>query len=352
MAKKYNKGNGQGSVYKLSGNRRNPWIAIVTTGWIIVDGKAKQIRKPIGYFSSQAKAESELLKYLDDPYDLSEKSLTFSDVYEKWSKEYFDTLSNPSSARSYIAAYKHSEPLHKFEMKSIKVMHLEQTIASAKVGDSTKARMKSLYNLMYKYAMKHEIVSTDYAQLCNGIKVGINAPKIPFTDEEIETLWNRRNESYILDMALIQIYSGWRPQELILLRTDDVDLENMTMVGGMKTEAGKNRIVPIHSCITHIIKKFYDPSEEFLFKCEDGTKMTYDKYNHRFHKAMNLINMNHKPHECRHTFITLAKKHNVNEYILKKIVGHTIKDITEGIYTHRDIAEYKREIEKIKAPSS
>ena len=35
------------------------------------------------------------------------------------------------------------------------------------------------------------------------------------------------------------------------------------------------------------------------------------------------------------------------DYILKKIVGHEIRDITEKVYTHRNIEELISEIEKI-----
>lgn len=352
MAKNYRNANGQGSVYKLSGNRRRPWVAAVTLGWEVNPdtGKAKQIQKPIGYYETKLLASAALAEYNQDPYDLAQKSLTFAEVYERWSSEYFPTLTNQSGVRTYKSTFMHSQPLHDMPMKDIKVAHLEDTIKNAQVGDATKGKMKSMYNMMYRYAMKHEIVKTDYAALCNGVKVGVNAPKVPFSDAEVQTLWERREESYIIDMALIEIYSGWRPQELAILKTEDIDLEQLIISGGMKTDAGKNRIVPIHSAIVDIVKMYYDPGNEYLFKCEDGTNMTYDKYYNRFTKTMKLLDMDHAPHETRHTFITLAKKYNVNEYVLKRIVGHQIKDITEGTYTHRDIENLREEIEKIKAP--
>ena len=68
----------------------------------------------------------------------------------------------------------------------------------------------------------------------------------------------------------------------------------------------------------------------------------------RFNKIMKRLNMTHKPHDTRHSFITLAKTAGVNEYILKLIVGHAVEDITEKIYTHRSIEDLHREIQKIK----
>ena len=74
-------------------------------------------------------------------------------------------------------------------MKDIRVEHLEETIRDADVGNFTKGRIKSLFNMMYRYAMKHEIVQRDYAQLRNAVKR--EAPEkevIPFTPEEISLL--------------------------------------------------------------------------------------------------------------------------------------------------------------------
>jgi len=76
----------------------------------------------------------------------------------------------------------------------------------------------------------------------------------PFTDEEILRIWNSKDSVPFADMILIGIYSGWRPQELSILQIADIDLEAVTMKGGLKTDAGKNRIMPIHSIIKPLIE--------------------------------------------------------------------------------------------------
>lgn len=43
-------------------------------------------------------------------------------------------------------------------VKDIRPNHLEGTIENVQVGDSTKSRMKSMYNLMFRYALKYDIV--------------------------------------------------------------------------------------------------------------------------------------------------------------------------------------------------
>lgn len=343
--------NGYGSIHKLGGKRRKPWRVRKTTGWVIDEKteKARQEYITIGYYETQAEARAALADYNKNPYDIATASIKFSEVYKMWSDEHFKEIV-PSAVRTWKSAYNHSKPLWDMKMKDIKVIHLERTISEANVGDDTKKRMKSMYNLIYKFALKHEIVTVDYAQLCNKVKKTTESkPRIPFAEKEIQLLWDNLDFPFV-DMILIGIYSGWRPQELATLKTENIDLEKGTMLGGLKTEAGKNRYVPIHSKILPLVEKRYNPDNKMLFTSPDsknGTEMTYYKYREHFNKVMEFLKLNHTPHEARHTFITMAKSANVDEYCLKLIVGHSIGDITERIYTHRKIEELKAEIEKI-----
>lgn len=352
--------NGYGTIYKVSGKRSRPYRAMKTDKWIIdpVTGKSKQIRSTIGYYQSREDAMIALANYNENPYDIKADSITFSEVYEKWSENYFPTLSNPSSVRTVTAAYAYCNGLYDMRMKDIKVSHLEGTILNAQVGDSTKSRIKSLFNMMYKYAVAHDIVEKDYASVMfangNPIKRSRTKEVIPFSQEEIFLLWDNLDSIAFADMILIGIYSGWRPQELAILKVADIDIKVGTMLGGLKTDAGKNRIVPIHPLIRPLIenrmKEATSMQSEFLFNDangQQGTYMTYDKYRKRFEKVMKYLKLTHRPHETRHTFITKAKACNVDEYILKLIVGHAIDDITEKVYTHRTIDQLRAEMEKI-----
>jgi integrase len=214
--------------------------------------------------------------------------------------------------------------------------------------------------MLYRYALAHDIVEKDYASLMfsngNPIKRERQKEPVPFSSDEIALLWQNVDTVPFVDMVLIGIYSGWRPQELAILKVADIDLENGTMRGGLKTDAGKNRIVPIHHIIKPLIEKRITEANEleseYLFNDingQQGTYMTYDKYRNRFDKLKKRLKLeHHHPHETRHTFITNAKAAGVDEYILKLIVGHAIQDITEKVYTQRTIEQLKTEIEKIK----
>ena len=291
--------NGYGCIYKLSGRRRKPYAARKTDKWIIdaTTGKAKQTYINLGCFETREEAMIALANYNENPYDIKTDSITFSEVYEKWNKNYFPTLSSPSSIRTITAAYAYCNGLYDMRMKDIRVSHLEGTILNADIGDSTKGRIKSLFNMMYKYAVAHDIVDKDYASVMfangNPIKRERTKEPIPFTGEEVQQLWDNKDLIPFADMVLIGIYSGWRPQELSILQIADIDLEAETMKGGLKTDAGKNRIVPIHPIIKPLIenrmKEANTLQSEYLFNDingQQGTYMTYDKYRKRFQKVM------------------------------------------------------------------
>ena len=353
--------NGYGTIYKLPGRRSKPYRAMKTDNWILdaVSGKSKQNRFTIGYYATREEAMIALATFNENPYDIKTDSITFSEVYKKWSDEYFPTLSNPSSIRTITAAYAYCNGIYNMRMKDIKVAQLESTVKNAQVGDSTKSRIKSLFNMMYKYAKANDIVEKDYASLMFATgspfkNITKEQKHKDFTEDEVIALWNSLNTIPFADMVLIGIYSGWRPQELATIQLDNIDLEKGYIQGGLKTDAGKNRIVPIHPLIKPLIENRYNEARSLnsthLFNdisSQTGKEMTYDKYRKRFEKVMKRLNFNNTPHDTRHTFITKAKKCNVDEYILKLIVGHAIEDITEKVYTHRTIEELKAEMEKI-----
>ena len=338
--------NGNGSVYKIHGRRRRPWGARITVGWQLDanTGKARQVYHVIGTFPTRLEAEMALNSFLENPYDINTRNITFSEVYSRWSSEYYETLSNPSSTRSYKAAYAYCRPLYEMRMRDLRVEHLQGVINDAKVGDATKQRMKSLFNMLYKWCLIHEIVDKDYSALFVQ-KVGKRdkTKRVPFKNSEVQRLWKIRDFG-VTDMILFSLYTGFRPSEVLLIENCNVDLERWRIKGGMKTEAGTDRIVPIHSRIRSLVVDHYNPENKFLFPNEKNQFMTYDQYRGRFKKVMRFLGITHTPHEARHTFISCAKHFKVDENLLKAIVGHKIRDVTEAVYTHRAYSDYEEAV--------
>lgn len=371
--------NGYGSVTKLSGNRRKPYLARVTLGWITdpQTGKTKQHRVPIGTFKTKKEALQALAEYGANPYDIQNNNLTLADLYEKWTAAYFPTLESDSSSRTITSAWKYCHAIYGMRVKDLRARHIKGVMedgyiisergknAGEKVPASpgTKARIKSMFNLMLDYALEYEIVDKNYARtfdLSNDIikeKEAATRGHINFNDQEMKTLWENVDAIRFVDWILIQCYMGWRPQELAILELENVDLENWCITGGMKTEAGRCRTVPIHTRIRELVRRNYNRAVELgssrLFNDPDATKggmkITYDKYAGRFAKVVEVLNLreDHRPHDPRTTFITMAKKAKVDEYVIKLLAGHKITDVTEAVYTKRDIEWLRTELEKM-----
>lgn len=369
--------NGTGHVFRMKDkSRRNPWRVRITVGWEMNEatGKSKQIIKTLGYYPSRRKAEVALNEYLDDPYNIGNKDMTFEELYKEWSEYYFATLSGVSSVRTIMSAYRYMHLIYKMKVRDIRVRHLEGCLEDAYIisdrgkdkgkkrnaSACVKARMKSVFNLMFDYAVRYDIVKTNYArnfEVSKEIKEKKKREKKSvtiFSNVELMTLWDNVDKYSFVDMILIGIYSGWRPQELAILKVRDVDLDGDTFFGGLKTDAGKNRIVPIHPLIKKLVNRCYEEAmeleSEYLFNDSEGqrgTVMTYDKYRHRFEKIMKRLDMKHRPHETRHTFSTLAKAYDMKDNVRKLIMGHAIIDFTDRVYTHPMLEELRYEMGKV-----
>ena len=77
--------NGYGSVTKLSGNRRKPYLARVTLGWIVDEqtGKVTQNRINLGTYKTKKEALQALADYGANPYDIQNNNLTVAEKNEK-----------------------------------------------------------------------------------------------------------------------------------------------------------------------------------------------------------------------------------------------------------------------------
>ena len=193
--------NGVGTVYKLPGNRRNPYIVRKTIGWEIdiKTGKHKQTYITIGYAPTRAKGLEMLMDYNKNPYDIEASKTTFEEVFEKWSAEKFPTIS-ASNVKGYQASYKCCQLLHKRIFKELKLKDLQSVIDTCGKNYPTLRKLKVLLNQMYEYAMKYELCNKDYSQYVDILKFKNKNPnktdRKPFTENEINALWIQQNNIY------------------------------------------------------------------------------------------------------------------------------------------------------------
>lgn len=337
--------NGYGSVFKLSGKRRRPWAVRITTGWTD-DGK--QLVEYLGYYETRQKAMLGLAEYNNNPYDLSAGKITFKEVYERFKKEKFPKTSKTNQI-GYQMAFNRSKMPHDMKFVDIRKAHMQSVIDNCNKSHGILRKIKVLFNQMYKHALENDLAQKDYSRFVELPKNKDKSTRKPFTMDEINLLWDNIDRFDDIDAVLIMIYSGLRPGELVEIKNENIYLDKRYFRGGFKTDAGTNRVIPIHKKIHRLIENRMDPKNEYLITNFEGNKLSYYTFYHeRFKKIMEQLELDHRPHDCRHTFATLMDNAGANKLSIKRIMGHAAKDITDKVYTHKDIEQLLIAIDKIK----
>ena len=342
--------NKTGSILKLSGKRRRPYAARVFVGYK-ENSKGQMIaqHKYIGYYEKQAEALAALEKYNVSPttlYKETEKTKkhTFKDIYDMWMDE-LSRKSKPLSKSTldcYKSAYKNLSPLHDMVFELLTVEDLEEAaLMNSNKSSSTMKNIKITLKGMYKTALRHRLVSDDLSALLLLHATNENSrPHTIFTDEEIETLWEHKKDFYA-KILLILIYTGMRINELLLMKSENVNLEERYMTGGLKTDAGRNRQIPIAKKIVPLL----DLSHEYLIS-ENGEYHVYTYYNDKISNYLKSLGMSHQFHDTRHTTATLMERHDIPLLHRKLILGHSTSDVTD-LYTHPPLDRLLDSIDKL-----
>lgn len=357
--------NGFGQISELKGmNLRKPFRAMVTIGKSDAGKPICKLLQPEAYFATYNEAYQALVEYNRNPYDVS-KDLTLEELHDRWAELYFKTA-EPASSRYLKGAWNYCSELEKIKVREIRARHIKQCIEENAKPTTPVVRknIKTLFKKMLDYAVEYEITDRNYAKDVllpkNDLKqMDLERTQhIPYTEDEMKLLWENINVYPLIEVILFQCYSGWRPSELETLRTGNINMTEGIMTGGMKTEYGKNRIVPIHPKVRPIVEKWYNSAveegREYLIvihgkRGRRPEKMTYVQYMTNLQTLIEQLGLDpkHRPHDGRVHFVTMAKKYNLDEYAIKRIIGHSIKDITEAIYTKRDNDWLIAEMQKI-----
>lgn len=339
--------NGFGSVYFLGRKRRRPWIARVTTDWEIVDGKLKQKYKTIGYFVEKSEALDALISARISP--VPEKiNITLGELYEEWSKAKYEYISK-QTADCYKAGWKRLLRFKNVKFSELRSSHIQSVIDSCHkegMSRSSLEKIKIVGTMLYGYAMQNDIVNKNYAEFVSLPKT-VKQEKERFSTIEIQKIENSLGLPWI-DSILVLIYTGFRINEMLNLTMFNVDLDGMVIRGGLKTDAGKDREIPIHPKIYPIIKAMKEVQGERLVSL-NGIHINDKYYREKLYypalKAIGVRELN--PHCCRHTFASMLSDKGADPKLIQKLLGHAKYQFTEDTYVHKDTAALRTAINLI-----
>ena len=346
--------NGFGNVSKLPGNRRKPYRVRVTVGWELdtETGINKQKFKTIGYYETKEEGLIALGNFHQNPYDMDSSSITFEEVFEKWTTEHYPKISD-SNIKGYNAAYRLCAMLYKMRFVDIKKSHLQGIIDTCGKNYPTLRKLKALFSQLYKFAMENDLCGKDYAKYIDINQYQDKNPNAlnrqPFSKEEIQTVWKWNNSNEYVSVVLMLIYSGVRIGELLELKKAQVNLnEKWFDITASKTKAGIRK-VPIADKVLPFFEYWMNKNDcEYLLSTPEGKHFAYRNYYDSYWTPLiEQMGMDHRPHDTRHTCISLLTVAGVQDKIIKKIVGHKGQTVTEVVYTHFEIQELLEAINKI-----
>ena len=339
--------NGFGRITKIRGkNIRKPYRAMVTVGKDENGRPIGKLLKPVAYFATYTEAYAALTEYNKSPYDLSTR-ISMNDLFERWFPTYEPTVT-PKRAKDVKRCWSYCESVHGIDITTVRTRTIKELFNQIDKSDTIKNIIKQVLTMMFDYAVEYEYVTRNIVK--DVTLKGSDSPKEsahhPFSDEEFENIRTSLG-SLLYDMVYIQSYTGMRPKELCQIELRKINLKEWYLIGGSKTDAGRDRKIPIHKNIRSLVQRYYSTNLKkgkiCLFVNDGGNGFSYNRYYDLFTREF----PGHKPHDPRKHFVTMAKKAGVDEYAIKLIVGHKIEDLTESVYTERDIGWLHKELAKI-----
>lgn len=317
----------------------------------------KNSRIYIGSYATMKEAQEAIEKYIREGRP-ELYNATLNDIYEKWSEIHFKRVSD-SAISLYTAMWKRFKNVQGIKMRDIRTAHFQDIVNEA-TSKSACDTIKAMAVMLCKYAMENDIINKNYAEFIKIPKFEKKEKKI-FTSQEINILWEHTDDKRI-QVILFMIYTGFRIGEIVSLKKSDINIDEGYIIGGEKTEAGKNRLVPIPPSIPELadfVKSWIDEAkDEYIFP------MTTTFFRHNiFYSALIELGLDygekvgteytfkgehHTPHSTRHTFASISAAAGMRPENLQKIIGHSDFSTTANVYVHQDIEILRREMEKIK----
>lgn len=319
------RGNGQGTAYK----RGRSWTAAYTYAWI--NGQPRRVTKAGFAKKADALAYIPVLMESVTSNKSKTKPVCFKALYDDF-VPYYEPRIAVSTMKTLKSAVKWFEDIYPVMINELTIDDLQNCLDMCPRGKATRENMKYLATQMYKYAEARFMVQKNIAAFlyCDGEE----GTRPAFTAQELEKIKNAVGIEYGADYVYCLIYTGFRPNEMLNLTKFSYDADAQTLVGGFKTEAGTNRLVPISPKIAPIIKRLAASADPWLFVDRNGIKLNDATFRHGIFYPLlaklgiqQIPDQDHParlvPYSCRHTFANFLKLATGPDKDKAALMGHT-----------------------------
>lgn len=322
------RGNGQGTAIK----RGRTWTAVWTEE-IYLDTEAKKIRQKRRW-KGGFKTKTAALNYAANPTQMT-VAPTLRSYWEGWKKSDLLDLSK-SKQTAFKIAWGKLEGLAGKKMDALTINDLQSCIDREAPTYYPAKDMKTLLSHLFKRAVAEGNARTNLAEF-------IRLPSLeekelqPFTEIELHKLWTAygKGDSFV-GFALLMIYSGMMPGELMKFKADMVDWEASEIRGcGLKTKKRKETPIVFPAMIVPVLEDLIQRSNSHAGYV---LGMNKDKFYSEYHAALQRAGVRDlPPYSCRHTTATALALGNIAPSVIQAVMRHS-KFATTQRYIHPDSA--------------
>ena len=311
------RGNGQGCAYK----RGRTWTACVTVDWVLPSDNSqpkKPLRKTKGGFATKKEAIAYCPILLNGGVEKKAEAPRLSYYWKMYSEGDMLKISKGKQS-AYRTAWKKLKPIHDVKVDCITVELLRKTVGEAcKTFDPAKD-CKSLLSNLFELAAVDQfavrelpsyIVLPDHEE----------SEPIPFNKEEQKKIWKAYdNGDRRAARHLLMIYTGMMPGELQLLKVENINLNERTILrAGLKTKIRKRTPVVLADCILPVVEDLIEHAMPSGYIWKRNEKLWYEEY---YAVLEETRCRKLPPYSCRHTTATaLAVDKNVAPQTIRKIM--------------------------------
>lgn len=361
------RGNGTGCAYYDQDHRY--WVAQVVTGYRdlppfdLSNPENKKSRIPIKKTKAGFKRREDALAYCKELKNQKPAlpNKTLKEIYDLWEPWYSPRV-DPDTFGCYRAAFAYFKTLNDSTIREITAGELQKCLDDCPRGHRTHQNMKVTAGLLWAYAIDHNYAEKNVtANLYIG--KGASVQREPLTDLEVEKIRKQIGKDRYAAYVYALCYLGYRPGEMLEIKKDQVTDHNGTLfiTEGKKTDAGRDRIVPVHEKIRPIIEQqlklegtdYLFPMHIYNRKGEfKGYKVMTDNYFNKFAfrpLADRLkIPKNKVPYSARHTFSDKLKDAEGTDKVKASLIGHSDYKFTQKKYQSTNLDELKTAMDSIK----
>tara|TARA_R110002051_G_scaffold55112_1_gene102903 strand:- start:362 stop:1252 length:891 start_codon:yes stop_codon:yes gene_type:complete len=228
------------------------------------------------------------------------------------------------------------------------------SLSEKQINNRTINRKISSLKAYYKFLQKIGLLNANPFAKHKALKTSKKI-EIPFSVQEMQNVLSvieyTKDFEGVRDELLIHVLytTGMRRAELLELKVNDVDFENMTIK--VLGKRNKERFIPMLLETKNMFSAYFairlDHNEindvGYVFLTQSGNKMYETLVYRLINKYFRIVSSKVKisPHILRHTFATHLLNKGADLNAVKELLGHSSLASTQ-VYTHNSIAELKK----------